>query len=71
MIENKQRPTCKSCARYAGTTKHMRNGKWCVLCRITLTDTALRPSKGPRAKDAEPCTDYIPKQTLTTMVVIA
>ena len=43
MIENKQRPTCKSCARYAGTTKHMRNGKWCVLCRITLTDTALSP----------------------------
>lgn len=71
MLESHQRPTCKSCARYAGMTSHKRRGTYCVLCRATMHDTTLRPYKGPRAKNVDICTDYIPKQTLTTMMVIA
>lgn len=70
MIENKQRPTCKSCARYAGMTKHIHRGTYCVLCRVTMHDTTLRTYKGPRAKNVEPCTDYIPNHPLTTQMVI-
>lgn len=64
------RPLCKACARYAGKSDHMRNGVYCVHCRVTMRDTTLRPIRGGRAKHVLPCSDYIPKQTTNLMMVI-
>ena len=51
------RPLCKACARYAGKSDHMRNGVYCVHCRVTMHSTTLRPIRGGRAKQVLPCSD--------------
>lgn len=69
MIDD-NKPHCKSCARYAGATKHKRNGTYCINCRIDMHTTTLRPSRGSRATQALACADYLPKTQNLVMVIL-